>query len=112
MDEDRRIAKVMARAGLCSRREAERWIAAGRVQVDAANIPVNIGTCRVCPGDLLRGDADGVVVLPKDSEDQVLTTAESIQEAENKIREMIAQGMSLSEAREKMQYHRLQAKEK
>jgi 23S rRNA pseudouridine2605 synthase len=29
-----RIAKVLARAGLCSRREAERWIEAGRVAVD------------------------------------------------------------------------------
>jgi 23S rRNA pseudouridine2605 synthase len=29
-----RIAKVMARAGLCSRREAERWIAEGRVAVN------------------------------------------------------------------------------
>jgi 23S rRNA pseudouridine2605 synthase len=29
-----RIAKVMARAGLCSRREAERWIADGRVSVN------------------------------------------------------------------------------
>lgn len=29
-----RIAKLMARAGLCSRRDAERWIAEGRVQVD------------------------------------------------------------------------------
>ncbi|MCW5715493.1 MAG: rRNA pseudouridine synthase [Bauldia sp.] len=29
-----RIAKVMARAGLCSRREAETWIAAGRVSVN------------------------------------------------------------------------------
>ncbi len=28
-----RIAKIMARAGLCSRREAERWIAEGRVAV-------------------------------------------------------------------------------
>jgi 23S rRNA pseudouridine2605 synthase len=29
-----RIAKVMARAGLCSRREAERWIEAGRVTLN------------------------------------------------------------------------------
>jgi 23S rRNA pseudouridine2605 synthase len=29
-----RIAKVLARAGLCSRRDAERWIAEGRVRLD------------------------------------------------------------------------------
>ena len=29
-----RIAKLLARAGLCSRRDAERWIAAGRVSID------------------------------------------------------------------------------
>ncbi len=28
-----KIAKVLARAGLCSRREAERWVAAGRVAI-------------------------------------------------------------------------------
>src|SRR6185503_14208287 len=33
-----RIAKVMARAGLCSRREAEAWIASGRVAVNGAVI--------------------------------------------------------------------------
>ena len=33
-----RIAKRLARAGLCSRREAERWIAEGRVAVDGAVI--------------------------------------------------------------------------
>jgi len=33
-DDKERIAKVMARAGLCSRREAEAWIAAGRVSVN------------------------------------------------------------------------------
>jgi 23S rRNA pseudouridine2605 synthase len=36
--EGNRIAKVMARAGLCSRREAESWIAEGRVSVNGATI--------------------------------------------------------------------------
>ncbi len=33
-----RIAKRLARAGLCSRREAERWIAAGRVTLDGERL--------------------------------------------------------------------------
>ncbi|MHA1549296.1 MAG: pseudouridine synthase [Alphaproteobacteria bacterium] len=41
-----RIAKVMARAGLCSRRDAEQWIAAGRVSVNGRQITspaLNVG---------------------------------------------------------------------
>ncbi len=44
--EGERIAKVMARAGLCSRRDAEGWIAAGRVTVNGTVIKspaLNIG---------------------------------------------------------------------
>ena len=41
--EAERIAKVMARAGLCSRREAEAWILAGRVAVNGAVIEVDPG---------------------------------------------------------------------
>jgi 23S rRNA pseudouridine2605 synthase len=40
-----RLAKVIARAGLCSRREAEAWIAAGRVTINdakAASPAVNV----------------------------------------------------------------------
>lgn len=33
-----RIAKVMARAGLCSRREAERWIEDGRVRINGKRL--------------------------------------------------------------------------
>jgi len=37
-EENQRIAKMMARAGLCSRREAERWIEQGRVVVNGARL--------------------------------------------------------------------------
>ncbi|MGH6660742.1 MAG: pseudouridine synthase [Rhodospirillales bacterium] len=37
-DKGERIAKRLARAGLCSRRDAERWIAAGRVAVDGKTL--------------------------------------------------------------------------
>ncbi len=41
-----RIAKVLARAGICSRRDAERWIAAGRIAVNGKTITspaLNVG---------------------------------------------------------------------
>src|SRR6266516_1625779 len=86
------------------------WMRTGkdRVQVEATQVAVSIGDVRVCPGDLVRGDADGVVVIPKDQEDTVLASAEEIQAAEDAIRESVRNGLSLREAREKHRYHQLQ----
>ena len=38
----------------------DNWMRTGkdRVQVEATGVPVNIGGVRVCPGDLVRGDAE------------------------------------------------------
>ena len=44
-----RIAKVMARAGLCSRRDAERWITEGRVSVNGKKLKTP--ACVVGPDD-------------------------------------------------------------
>jgi 4-hydroxy-4-methyl-2-oxoglutarate aldolase len=92
----------------------DHWMRTGkdRVQVEGVNVPVNIGNARVQPGDLLRGDADGVVVIPKEHEDRVLAEAERIEEAENKIREAVRGGMRLDEARKLHRYHQLQTREK
>ena len=49
-----RIAKVLARAGLCSRREAERWIAEGRVEVDGRVLTTPAVT--VGPDSVVRVD--------------------------------------------------------
>ena len=81
-----------------------------RVQVDGTQVPVNIGNARVRPGDLLVGNADGVVVIPREREDEVLDIAEAVETAENAIRLAVAHGMRLKEARQKMGYHGLQTK--
>ena len=81
-----------------------------RVQVEATGIPVNIGDARVAPGDILKGDTDGVVVIPKEHEDEVLKVAEEIEAAENQIRAAARSGMRLDEARKQFKYHQLQTR--
>ena len=49
-----RIAKVIARAGLCSRREAERLIAAGRVSIDGTRL--DSPATNVQPGAIVTVD--------------------------------------------------------
>lgn len=53
-----RIAKRLARAGLCSRRDAERWIAEGRVAVNSRVL--DSPACVVRPGDIVQ--VDGKVI--------------------------------------------------
>lgn len=91
----------------------DNWMRTGkdRVQVEATGIPVNIGGARVTPGDILKGDTDGVVVIPKEYEDRVLDAAEEIEAAENKIREAARTGLRLDEARQQFKYHQLQTRE-
>lgn len=89
------------------------WMRTGkdRVQVERMDCPVTIGGARVCPGDLLRGDADGVVVLPREHEEQILDAAEAIHQAEESIREAVRGGTRLDEARKQFRYHQLQTRE-
>ncbi|MEX3857452.1 RraA family protein [Paraburkholderia sp. BR10923] len=90
----------------------DNWMRTGkdRVQVEATNVPVNIGDVRVAPGDLLRGDADGVISIPKEHEERVLAAAEEIDAAEKAIRTAVASGMRLDEARKQFKYHQLQTR--
>ena len=81
-----------------------------RVQVEGVNSIVNIGDARVAPGDILRGDADGVLVIPRAHEDAVLAAAEDIDAVEQKIRHAINEGKTLAEARRELGYHSLQTR--
>jgi regulator of RNase E activity RraA len=54
---------------------------------------------------------DGVVVVPREKEDEVLAHAKAIDEAEGRIREAVAGGMRLDEARKKYKYFKLQSRD-
>jgi len=82
-----------------------------RVQLEATNGPVNIGDARVLAGDILRGDADGVVAIPRAHENDVLAVAEEIDAVEEKIRRAVLDGMRLTDARRQYGYHKLQTKQ-
>jgi regulator of RNase E activity RraA len=88
------------------------WMRTGkdRVQVEEMNCAVNIGGARVAPGDIICGDADGVLVLPRDHEAAVLDVAEDIHAAEENIRAACRKGMRLDEARKAFHYHSLQTR--
>lgn len=90
------------------------WMRTGkdRVQVEGVNVPVSIGGARVAAGDILKGDADGVVVLPRMHEERILKAAEEIAVTENAIRAACRGGMRLDEARRVHRYHQLQTREK
>jgi regulator of RNase E activity RraA len=79
-----------------------------RVEVESTLQPVSLGEIQVRPGDILVGDADGVVVIPRVRESAVLDTAREIEQAEQAIEREAARGVRLDEARRTFRYHQLQ----
>jgi regulator of RNase E activity RraA len=86
------------------------WMRTGkdRVRVEEIGGPVALGGVRVCPGDLVVGDRDGVLVLPVARINEIHDVAAEIAAAEDDIRARVADGMSLREARAHAGYHHLQ----
>lgn len=79
-----------------------------RVEAQSIDGPVILGAVRVAPGDIIVGDADGVVVVPSDTLAAVADSAHRIERAEAEIREAVNTGTSLAEARARFGYHELQ----
>lgn len=82
-----------------------------RVQAEAVQVPVSMGAVRVEPGDLLYGDADGVLAIPKARAAEVLAAAMEIERRESEIRAAVAAGASLRDARRAAGYHTLQSRQ-
>jgi regulator of RNase E activity RraA len=69
----------------------------GRGEVVAYNVPIECGGVTVNPGDIVFGDADGVVVIPRAVETQVIAAALEKVSGENLTRDVLQEGATLRE---------------
>jgi 4-hydroxy-4-methyl-2-oxoglutarate aldolase len=65
---------------------------AGRGLVVAHGVPVECGGVLVRPGDIVFGDYDGLVVIPREVEEEAIRRAQEKVIGENKAREDLARG--------------------
>jgi 4-hydroxy-4-methyl-2-oxoglutarate aldolase len=67
----------------------------GRGQVAAIDVPVELAGIHIEPGDLVFGDADGVVAIPRKVEEKVLTAALEKVSGEKQTRDALRKGEKL-----------------
>lgn len=79
-----------------------------RVWANEVNVPVSIGGQQVKAGDVIVGDASGVVCVPAEFAADILKVAKEIEAKEQIIASYIRKGMPLREARRATNYHHLQ----
>ncbi len=68
---------------------------AGRSEVISYNCTINCGGVTVSPGDVIFGDYDGVIVIPKEALREVVERAVAKVEGENITREELRKGLTL-----------------
>lgn len=76
----------------------------GRFQMVGWEIPIAIGNVIIFPGDVVFGDIDGVLIIPRDIAYEVLKRAEEIVQGEVVIKEWVKEGMTPQEITRKGGY--------
>jgi 4-hydroxy-4-methyl-2-oxoglutarate aldolase len=70
---------------------------AGRQEVVGVQTPIRIGDCEIAPGDLVIGDAMGVVVVPRSIASDVLQLARGRAGSEAGVRDALEAGRDIGE---------------
>jgi 4-hydroxy-4-methyl-2-oxoglutarate aldolase len=81
--------------------------ARGRVMQDSFNQEIQFAGVQVHPGDLVIADGSGVVIIPAEKEQDVVTAAELVARREAEIAAGIRQGVSALEMLEKLGYEQM-----
>ena len=66
----------------------------GRTKITSYNKPLRIDKAYIKPGDFIFGDVDGVIAIPRNIAEKVLTRAEEIRIGEKEIRSWVKEGFS------------------
>ena len=69
-------------------------------------VPIIVGNQRVEPGDWVLGDGDGVVILPRTIAVEYANRSMDVLERENRIREEIREGSTLSKVTELLRWEK------
>ena len=69
----------------------------GRLDVTASRVPIRVGGVVVNDGDLVVGDVDGCLVVPRAIEDEVIERALAKVSGENTVRDVLAAGASIQQ---------------
>jgi 4-hydroxy-4-methyl-2-oxoglutarate aldolase len=70
----------------------------GRHNVVDFRCPIMFGEVRIKPGDLIFGDGDGVCVIPREAEQEIIVKALSKNQVERNVRKAIEAGESFVDA--------------
>lgn len=76
----------------------------GRCLITHFQTPIQIGDVTIKPGDVVLGDVDGVLVVPREIAFEVLVRAEEIKSNEKKIFGWVHEGQSIREITDKGGY--------
>lgn len=69
----------------------------GRFRITGWQIPIQIGDVEIFPGDIIFGDIDGVIVVPREMAYDVLIRAEEIAIAEGELKKWVEEGLAATE---------------
>ena len=81
--------------------------ARGRIMQEDFDCMIRLGDVQVRPDDVLVGDINGVVVIPPERIDEVLTEAEKLMEKEESMKKDILSGLDILEVDKKYNYDQM-----
>jgi 4-hydroxy-4-methyl-2-oxoglutarate aldolase len=81
--------------------------ARGRIMEEATNVMVQFGGVQVRPGDIVMGDKSGVVIIPIEHLEEIISKAELLEAKESAMIADILSGMPMLDVDNKFNYERM-----